>query len=186
MLKGEKAMKGNCPRDKTVKSRNGRKISTSDEWATNKLVFEFIRYLYGTEVIEQMVDVCEALTNPDEYNALLCAWKHDVVFLNPPFSDMTRFMHKLADEIEEGNTKRCLLLCPVTVCKYWEKLDKYVHEVSLLPPLSYGKIDPITKSIDWNQPKFYKPLMLMDIRDTKRRTRKCSMRFHTNAIWEKL
>jgi len=112
--------------------RDGLKAQLSggnDDWATPKYLLEQIEKEYG----KINHDPCPLMYNGG--NALLKEWNGDIVFINPPYSNVENFLNKGLMELKIGNAKKLIyLIIPRTSTKYWNKLVmRYASHICFIP-----------------------------------------------------
>ena len=105
-------------------------ISKNDLWETPKIEFEYYSALLG---VFPKLDVCATSNNSKctnfitkEKDSLLQEWNEDF-FMNPPYSEVTNWMHKAFYQSKKYNVNGLILVNANTSTKWWKK---YVTETN--------------------------------------------------------
>ena len=97
--------------------------SKNDEWATPQFIYDWLNDIHSFTL-----DPCASDDNHkcDKYftietDGLKQSWKDEVVFINPPYSDISKWVEKSFDECVTNNAKCVLLIPSRTDTKYWHR-----------------------------------------------------------------
>ncbi len=110
----------------------------TDVWSTPP---KFFRWLERELEVEFDLDPCANPENrkcerffTEKDNGLIQPWHANAVFVNPPYSDVRKWIEKSIQEIERGNANTIAMLIPArTDTTYWHDLiGVHASEVWLL------------------------------------------------------
>lgn len=88
--------------------------NNSDDWKTPERLYKFF--------VEQnkCVDVAPYKNNLTKYNGLEDDWtKYESVFINPPYSQIKKWVEKAIKEHGKGNNKKIIMLLPCITDTKW-------------------------------------------------------------------
>ena len=83
---------------------------------------------------------CQKYFTPED-NGLIQDWSNDIVFMNPPYNDMYRWVEKAYNESQKGATVVCLIPAR-TDTKYWYDFCMRASEIRFIKGrLKFGNSD---------------------------------------------
>lgn len=97
--------------------------SATDEWGTPQKVFDMLNQEFGFTL-----DPCSQGSNGKTNrcltlveNGLFCSWQDETVYMNPPYSDVERWMAKAYGAARDENAIVVCLVPARTDTRWWHK-----------------------------------------------------------------
>lgn len=97
--------------------------SNSDEWRTPKKVFDEYNAKYNFTLDAAASDenaLCKKYYTK-ETNGMIKSWQDEIVWLNPPYSEIAKWVSKARMEWEYNNATVVMLIPSRTDTRYWHE-----------------------------------------------------------------
>jgi len=108
--------------------------SNTDEWETPQELFNKLNEIYNFTL-----DPCASVNNhkckkyfTKEENGLLKSWQNEIVFCNPPYSNIKEWVKKCYDEYKKNNITIVLLIPARTDTLYFHNYIYHIANIEFL------------------------------------------------------
>ena len=136
--------------------------SKTDEWQTPKKLFDKLDqgYHFTLDAAANATNAKCSKYFDEQTNALIQDWSGEIVFLNPPYSDIASFLKKAYEEYKNNEVTSVILIPSRTDCKYFHD---YVMKADLIHFIK-GRVKFENGSVKTNSAPFPSMLVVFDPR----------------------